>query len=158
MRFVHLVQESGVPDAQTVRAWNAEYKAGRRIGIIRLGRQHIFFRKGLTVYAAPYAQISRYFRRVLTVPARIGCCAGGELHIEHLVLCGGASGGRELAQIQVPGERAARILMDELRRLAPDAASGCPKPAEAQSDAPSKTADAVQLDTASDAIGRGDAP
>ncbi|MBR4211762.1 MAG: hypothetical protein IKR84_05180 [Oscillibacter sp.] len=138
MRFVRLPAE----DAQTERPspdWPAAYRAGRRIGVISLGEQSLFFRKGWTVYALPYARLSRYFRRVLAVPARIGCCAGGELRIEHLVLCAvdPASGvEKELAQIQLPGERAAKAVMNELRVLAPEAASGRPAQVAEGGDAP----------------------
>ena len=132
MRFIPLARESegaAGPDAAAVRDWSAEYRAGRRIGALSLGTDALFFRKALTVYVVPYAQIRRYFRRVLAIPARIGCCAGGELRVENLVVCvSDASGAeREAAQIQLPGERAAKIVMEELRRLAPDAASGKPE-------------------------------
>lgn len=121
MRFVHLANQTA-QTGQESRVLDAERRAGRRIGVIALGTRHFFFRRGLTAYYIPYADIRRYFRRVLAIPARIGCCTGGELHIEHIVVCGGD--GRELAQIQLPGERAALALMDQLRTLAPDAAVG----------------------------------
>ena len=134
MRFVHLARETSdaPPDAATVRDWRDDYRAGHRIGVLSLGTRCLFFRKAFTVYVIPYPQIRRYFRRVLAIPARIGCCTGGELRIEHLVLCvPDASGAeREAAQIQLPGERAAKAVMDELRRLAPDAASGKPDSAK----------------------------
>ena len=133
MRFIPLPYESADSPA-AVRELSAEYRAGHRVGVISLGDRHFFFRKLFTVYFIPYDAISRYFRRVLTVPARIGCCAGGELQIEHLVLCAlnGAETSieRELAQIQLPGGRAAKIVMDEMKRLAPDAASGKPQAAK----------------------------
>ena len=96
--------------------------------MLSLGTRNLFFRKGLKTYVLPYGEISRYFRRVLAVPARIGCCAGGELRIEHLVVCVTDASGteREAAQIQLPGERAAKAVMDELRQLAPNAAVGKP--------------------------------
>lgn len=123
MRFVHLARRSA-SDALTVR----EYRAGRRVGALSLGARNLFFRKGFRLYCLPYGEISRYFRRVLAIPARIGCCTGGELRVEHIVLCTRDASGaeREAAQIQLPGERAAKIVMDELRRLAPDAAEGRP--------------------------------
>ena len=126
MRFIPLARESA--DAAAVRDWSAEYKAGHRIGALSLGTGALFFRKAFTVYVVPYTKIRRYFRRVLAIPARIGCCTGGELRVENLVVCvSDASGAeREAAQIQLPGERAAKIVMEELRRLAPDAASGKP--------------------------------
>ncbi|MBQ9492467.1 MAG: hypothetical protein IJR54_01865 [Oscillibacter sp.] len=129
MRFAQALPESGPPSPEVSRDWRAEYRAGRRVGVLSLGARNLFFRKGWTVYVLPYARLSRYFRRVLSVPARIGCCAGGELRIEHLVLCHTSAADRveqELAQIQLPGERAAKAVMRELARLAPDAVAGCP--------------------------------
>ena len=101
----------------------AEFRSGRRLGALSLGRRHLFFRKLFTVYYLPYGAIERYFRRVEAIPARIGCCCGGELQMESLVLW---SGGKELAQISLPGERAAVAALDELSRRAPDAAVGVP--------------------------------
>lgn len=123
MRFVHLANQTAV-SGQESRALDAERRAGRRIGVVTLGARDFFFRRGLTAYYIPYADIRRYFRRVLAIPARVGCCTGGELHVEHIVVCG--DGGRELAQIQLPGERAALALMDQLHALAPNAAVGRP--------------------------------
>ena len=133
MRFVHLPYKSASPEHSGTpnRELANEYRAGHRVGVLTLGTCHLFFRRRLTLYALPYAQISRYFRRVLAVPARIGCCTGGELRIEHLVICcADASGEREVAQIQLPGERAAKAVMEELRALAPGAASGRPQQQE----------------------------
>ena len=128
MRFA-LLPTGDAEAPETRRLWRDEYRAGHRIGVLSLGARHVFFRKGFTVYVLPYARMSRYFRRVLSVPARIGCCAGGELRIEHLVLCaadGDSGAERELAQVQLPGERAAKVVMDELERLAPGVAKGRP--------------------------------
>ena len=135
----------------------AECRAGRSIGVVTLGERHLFFRRLWNTYYIPYGSISRLFRRVLTVPAKIGCCSTGEIRVENLVICavpGGGSargtgspqksspaqdnssspdeksaqggGERELAQIQLPGERAAKALMEELAKLAPCAVFGCP--------------------------------
>lgn len=154
MRFIRLPEESagrggsdaterskhtgaGRLSAGTRAELSAEYRAGHRVGVLTLGAEHLFFRRGLTVYVLPYTQISRYFRRVLAVPARIGCCTGGELRIEHLVVCcadGGAE--RELAQIQLPGERAAKAVMEELRARAPGALSGRPAVSESMPESP----------------------
>lgn len=189
MRWISLLEAAGFPTDGTRPAaadLSAEYRAGRSVGVVTLGTRHLFFRRLWKVYYIPYGSLSRFFRRVAVVPARIGCCNTGEIRVEHLVLCavpdgdgeagdgpssvrdgadarggmaaeqeirdhviGGAAarggmrqdetgqgvqpdGERELAQIQLPGERAAVALIEELRRLAPGAA--CGKPAK-QSDA-----------------------
>lgn len=95
----------------------SEYKAAREIGKIRLGERNFFFKSGLKTCFIPYAQIRRCFRRVMMVPAKL-CCGKGELQVENLVICDEE---KELAQIQLPGTKAARILMDELKQLIPEA-------------------------------------
>ena len=98
----------------------AEYDAAREIGVVRLGTEHLFFRSRRKHYYLPYQHITRCYRRVLMVPAKL-CCGQGSFDIENLVL---EREGSELAQIQLPGTRAAKILMEELQRLAPQAQFG----------------------------------
>ena len=59
----------------------------------------------------------------MQVPARM-CCGRGNFEIEHLVICG--DGDKELMQVQLPGSKAARILMDELEERVPEAQFGRP--------------------------------
>lgn len=92
-----------------------DYKGAREIGVVKLGSRHLFFRKGLKHYVIPFADITGYFRRVLLVQASI-CCGKGDLPIENLVVCSKAG---EIAQIQLPGEKAAKALMEELKILLP---------------------------------------
>lgn len=103
----------------------ADYKSAREIGVVRLGEEHLYFRRARKVYYIPYSEIRRAFRRVMLVPAKM-CCGKGELHVESLVVC---SEEKELAQIQLPGTRAARGLMEELKKRIPDA-DFTAKPAE----------------------------
>lgn len=106
----------------------ADYAAGREVGVIRAGREHLFFRKRSKVFYIPYGDIRRCFRRVQLVDFR-ACCGRGKLPVENLVVCGDEG---ELAQIQLPGEKAALVLMEELkRRCPPEVAFGKPK-AEAE--------------------------
>ena len=100
-----------------------EYKAAHGIGLVHLGEKDLFFKSGLRTYFIPYEDVGRVFRRVVSVPARL-CCGKGELNLEHLVVCG--RDGQELAQIQLPDTKAARLLMEELRTAAPHAAIGRP--------------------------------
>ena len=97
-----------------------EYKAGREIGKIHLGETHFFFRSMYKVYYIPYTEMRRYFRRVMLVPAKL-CCGKGEFQMESLVICGDAG---ELAQIELPGTQAAKVLMECMNELAPDAIVG----------------------------------
>ena len=97
-----------------------EYKAGREIGKIHLGETHLFFRSMRKIFYIPYTEIRRYFRRVMMVPAKL-CCGRGEFQIEHLVICGEFG---ELAEIELPGTQAAKVLMERISELAPEAISG----------------------------------
>lgn len=100
-----------------------DYKTARAIGKIRMGKSFLYFRSGVKTYYLPYEEVQRCFRRVEMVPAKL-CCGRGELADEKLVIC--TSGG-ELAQVELPDTRAARILMEELRVRIPDAEFSCPK-------------------------------
>ena len=100
-----------------------EYKTGREIGIIRLGESCLFFRRHLKIFYIPYKDINRCFRRVMEVPMKM-CCGKGEFQIEHLVIC---SEDKEIAQIQIPGTKAARVLMEELKGKIPAAKFSLPK-------------------------------
>ena len=101
----------------------SEYKTARQIGRVRLGELRLFCRAGLRVYYIPYRDVRRVFRRVQLVPAKM-CCGRGDLEVENLVVCG--EDDRELFQVQLPGTRAAKLLMTELERRIPEAAVGKP--------------------------------
>ena len=117
MRFEPLT--STAPDPAALRE---EYRQARQIGKLRLGERRLYFRSGLKAYYVPYADIRRYFRRVMRIPAKL-CCGHGAFELEHLVLCGD---GGELAQIALPGAKAARAVMESMALLAPDAEAGRP--------------------------------
>lgn len=110
MKFYSL---SGVSQDET--ALQNQYKDAREVGKIRLGTDSLFFRSGLKTYYIAYKDVKRCFRRVMMVPAKL-CCGKGELPVENLVICDSE---KELAQIQLPGTNAARILMEELKLLMP---------------------------------------
>lgn len=109
----------------------AEYKAAREIGNVRMGELHLFLRSGLKKYYIPYHDVRRCFRRVQLVEARM-CCGRGGFEIENLVVCGDAG---ELIQAQLPGAKAAVILMNELQERIPEAEFGKPDEPDAP-DAP----------------------
>ena len=117
MKFYPLASAADSPEALS-----AEYKAAREIGKIRLGELHLFCRAGTKRYYIPYRDVRRCFRRVELVSAKM-CCGRGNLEIENLVVCGD---GGELIQVQLPGTKAARILMEELRERIPEAEFGKP--------------------------------
>ena len=121
------------------RASESEFRAARQIGVIRLGEQGLYFRSGLKHYYVPYASIKGLFRRVMVVPAKM-CCGRGNFEIEHLVI---SDEDGEAAQIQLPGTRAARELMAELKKRVPDADFSAPsRPSDSEGTAPANTAPA----------------
>ena len=99
-----------------------EYKAAHEIGVMRIGENHLFFRKMLKVYAIPNDQIKRCYRRVMMVPAKM-CCGKGDLHVESIVI---EDAERELAVIQMPGEKASKIAFEELKGRLTGAEFSCP--------------------------------
>ena len=117
MKFHPLATPAAAPEVLA-----AGYKEGRDIGAVHLGAQYLYFRNKLKVYYIPYTDIRRYFRRVLLIPAKM-CCGKGDFEVENIVICGEEG---ELAQIQLPGERAGKILLEELAKRAPHAESGKP--------------------------------
>jgi len=98
-------------ELQDRNSLHKDYKTARQIGILRLGETCLYFKKGLVAYYIPYQDIRRCFRRVLLVPVKM-CCVKGELQVENLVVCTEAG---EIAQIQLPGTKAAKLLIDELK-------------------------------------------
>ena len=104
-----------------------EYRSAREIGAVRIGDEHLFFRVGFRHYCIYYGKIRRCFRRVNSVPAKM-CCGRGELQIESLVI---ADDEGELAQVTLPGSRAARELMEELKKKMPQTDFSAPKRDEA---------------------------
>lgn len=120
MKFYPLASE-----AANQEELSAEYRTARGIGKVRLGELRLFCRSGLKVYYIPYRDVRRCFRRVQLIPAKM-CCGKGDFELENLVVCG-AEG--ELMQVQLPGTKAAKILMEELERRIPEAEFGKP-PAE----------------------------
>lgn len=108
MKFQSLTSASA--DSKALRD---EYKSADTTGIVRLGENHLFFRRRFSVYYISYQEITRCFRRVMTIPSR-----RNDIALENLVIFAGEE---EAAQIQLPGTLAARHVMDELKRRVPNA-------------------------------------
>ena len=72
-----------------------EYKGSRSYGVAVIGSEHLFVKKGLSVYFIAYKDAERIFRRVRRVQAMM-CCDNGELEIEYLVV---KADGRELIEV-----------------------------------------------------------
>lgn len=111
---------------------DADHSDARQIGNVHLGKLYFFFRVRTRLYYLPYSQITRCFRRVELVAARM-CCGKGNFEIENIVICG--ENDEEIAQIQLPGAKAGKILLEEMARLAPHCIIG-KKPDKEQEDKP----------------------
>lgn len=92
----------------------ADYEQSHEIGKVHLGNNILFVKKRLKVYYISYSEIYRAFRRVKAVPARI-CCGRGEIRLEYIVLCDNKN---ELCEIDLPEERAAVAIIEELSKKA----------------------------------------
>ena len=123
MKFYSVSTREQIEDEAEMLA--EEYRQARAIGAVRAGAAHLFFRARTKVYAVPFTEIRRCYRRVMLVPAGL-CCGKGELQVEHLVIEGDSG---ELAQVQLPGTRAAKGLLEELKVRMPDCQFG-KEPAE----------------------------
>ena len=119
MKFYPLIDAGAEEDTE---ALSSEYKAAREIGKVRVGELRLYFRSGFKTYYIPYRDVRRCFRRVELIPAKM-CCGKGDFELENIVICGESG---ELAQVQLPGERAGKALMEELSRRIPEAEFGKP--------------------------------
>ena len=88
-----------------------EYRTGHGYGAVTVGTDHLFVKKRLRVYWIAYEEAERIFRRVRRVNAQM-CCDNGELELEYLVVI---ADGRELMEVELPGKKAARMLIEELK-------------------------------------------
>ena len=99
-----------------------DYKKAHAIGNLRIGDEALFFRARLKTYYVPYEAVKRCFRRVRLVPARM-CCGRGDLAVESMVICDESG---EIADIQMPGEKAGKLALEELKRKIPGAVFTAP--------------------------------
>ena len=111
MKFCNLADKSKSSDDDL----KSEYKTSHSYGVTVIGDEHLFIKKGFSVYYIAYSDAERIFRRVRKVNAMM-CCDNGELEIEYLVVM---KDGKELIEVQLPGSKAAKMMMDELKKAAP---------------------------------------
>ena len=107
MKFINLTDGTKTDSPKL----SEEYRAGHGYGVVVIGSDNLFVKKGLKVYYISYKDADRIFRRVRSVNAMM-CCERGELEIEYLVI---SADGKELIEVQLPGKKAARLMMEELK-------------------------------------------
>lgn len=66
-------------------AMDAAFGDARKFGKLRLGGEHLFFRKGLFWQSLPCAEIVRAYRRVEQVKSSTSCCEN-DFDIHRLIL------------------------------------------------------------------------
>ena len=110
MKF-HSISAASYPDA----ALQSEYKSAKQTGTVRVGDTVLFFRSGLMTCYVPYQDVAGCFRRVYQVPVKM-CCGRGEIEYEHLVI---RNGEKEIADIPLPGTKAAQELILLLKEKMP---------------------------------------
>ncbi len=118
MKFIALQAESTAPEKT---ALEAEYENAADFTPARIGQTRFFFKTGRKIYYIPLNEITRCFRRVELVNARMGCCNQG-LPMESVVICG--EGEKELAQIRLATERMGKSLLSALETACPEAQFG----------------------------------
>ncbi len=111
MKFIDLTDKSRINSVELAN----EYRSSHSYGVATIGSTHLFIKKGLNVYCIAYKDADRIFRRIRSVRAMM-CCDNGELEIEYLVVM---KDGNELIEVQLPGQKAARMLMEELKSMSP---------------------------------------
>ena len=124
MKFIALQPETEAADKT---ALEQEYEHAEEFAPARIGDTRFFFKVGRKVWYLPLASITRVFRRVELVNARMGCCNQG-LPMESVVVCG--EGEKELAQIRLASERMGVALLDALKTACPGAQFGYDRPPE----------------------------
>ena len=113
---------SGKINKEQGSALSAEFSDGHTIGPVTVSQNNLFIKKGLRRYFIAYSEADRIFRRVRRLHANI-CCGDGDIEVEYLVI---SVNGNEIMEITLPGKKAARMLMDEIRQTAPDLDTAAP--------------------------------
>ncbi|MCR4788139.1 MAG: hypothetical protein K5888_06115 [Lachnospiraceae bacterium] len=121
MRYYSL--SSGKVNKGTDHDLSGECREGHTIGPVTVSKNNLFIKKGLRRYYIPYAEADRIFRRVRRLHANI-CCGDGDIEVEYLVI---GVNGIEAMEVTLPGKKAARMLMDEIRQAAPGLDTAAPK-------------------------------
>jgi len=121
MKFIPVIELETEPAKKTLKS---EYKAARKIGKVALGTEHFFYREKLKLKYIPFEKVYRAFRRVQCVNMKM-CCAGGQLQLQNIVLCNKKND--ELCMVDLPDERAALALFEDLEKNHPEIKIGMKK-------------------------------
>ncbi len=125
MKFTPLY--AGESDTEKKESLTARRKNGHTIGPVTVSDTCLFIKKGLRNYYISYDAAEKIFRRVRRLHANI-CCGDGDIEVEYLVI---QAGGKELMEVTLPGRKAAQMLIDELKSVAPGLDTAAPVRADA---------------------------
>lgn len=104
------------------------YEAGHTIGAVTVSEGYLFIKKGLRRYYIAYEAAQKIFRRVRRLHANI-CCGDGDIEVDYLVVM---ADDKELIEVTLPGRKAAKQLMEEIREAAPSLDTTAPVRADAE--------------------------
>ncbi len=116
MKFQVLSGQGASHERKADEALEKDYREAIQTGALRIGTENVFFKSGLKTCCIPFSETDRVFRRVIAVPAGL-CCGSMNVEIETIVF---ARDGKELAQVQMPGSKAAREAFAILKETLPD--------------------------------------
>ncbi|MCR5735756.1 MAG: hypothetical protein K6G22_14205 [Lachnospiraceae bacterium] len=118
MKFHSLTKENSA-DKEVLRS---QFDAGHQIGIICVAKDYLFVKKGFKTYYIAYKDTDRIFRRVRSYTVNM-CCEQGDLTFEYLII---SRDEKELIEAQLPGEKAARMLLEEIKEAYPEGVFAAP--------------------------------
>lgn len=111
MKFYSLTKKDNTDD----KTLKAHFDSGHRIGAVCVADDYIFVKKRLRTYFIAYKDADRIYRRVRTYMVNM-CCEQGDLRFDYIIIY---KDGNELIEAELPGEKAARMLLDEIKEKAP---------------------------------------
>lgn len=111
---------------ETDKSLTVRYKAGHTIGAVTVSEGYLFIKKGLRRYYIAYEAAQKIFRRIRRLHANI-CCGDGDIEVDYLVVM---AGDKELIEVTLPGRKAAKQLMDEIKQAAPSLDTTAPARAD----------------------------
>lgn len=108
-----------------------EIKTGEKTGLIVLGETCFFFKAGFSKYYIPYSEIKRCYKRIKVLPVRNRKTDEKSLQIEYVVLMDFE---KEIAEIQLPGNNAADIILKKVVEKNAEIITVCPRKIQKKND------------------------
>ncbi|MCR4991402.1 MAG: hypothetical protein K6A38_11155 [Lachnospiraceae bacterium] len=116
----------GKVNKETSVALKESLKSGHTIGSVTIAGDALFVKKGLSCFYIKYDEAQKIFRRVRRLHANI-CCGDGDIEVEYLVIY---ANDRELMEVTLPGKKAAKMLLEEIKSKAPSLDTKAPEKPE----------------------------